>query len=323
MRNVSDSSNSSSAQYPGPHVFIAAGNNEAAVWDLKKGGRPRQLFRVQPSVGSVCILLCGTCYPAQLIATAVSAYSAATTDTSSSIDACNVYTSRLAYAKQCYCMCIGYRMQSKVQSREHVYTVAVDRASAASLLKQHTQGCMQASAVGRNLSVPLLQEVTLPPHSSAQILPHSELLAATRGCLSSTSYSSDVHPAQRAAAPAVSMRALVGRISQQGNSYLITGGTDRHIRYWDFQVPSRCYTVSGNISSSTSNTQASIDCYSVPQDTSVTSRGAGGTDGCLVTVFKTPSTGNESSLTDSAPQPRCATRQQHVRRAAAAMLTSS
>jgi hypothetical protein len=41
---------------------------------------------------------------------------------------------------------------------------------------------------------------------------------------------------QRAAAPAVSMRALVGRISQQGNSYLITGGTDRHIRYWDFQV---------------------------------------------------------------------------------------
>eukprot|EP00953_Heterococcus_sp_UTEX-ZZ885_P035081 18132-Heterococcus_DN1.PRE.1 len=297
MRNVSDSSNSSSAQYPGPHVFIAAGNNEAAVWDLKKGGRPRQLFRVQPSVGSVCILLCGTCYPAQLIATAVSAYSAATTDTSSSIDACNVYTSRLAYAKQCYCMCIGYRMQSKVQSREHVYTVAVDRASAASLLKQHTQGCMQASdihAVGRDLSVPLLQEVALPPHSSAQILSHSELLAATRGCLSSTSYSSDVHPAvsvqhdtqvhtycvhvsshallllyalkaactpsvavvacslrittllytlhvsvafvqQRAAVPAVSMRALVGRISQQGNSYLITGGTDRHIRYWDFQ----------------------------------------------------------------------------------------
>eukprot|EP00953_Heterococcus_sp_UTEX-ZZ885_P035082 18132-Heterococcus_DN1.PRE.2 len=60
-------------------------------------------------------------------------------------------------------------------------------------------------------------------------------------------------------------------------------------------VPSRCYTVSGNISSNTSSTQASIDCYSVPQDTTVTSRGAGGTDGCLVTVYK-------SSLTALAPQ---------------------
>jgi hypothetical protein len=67
------------------------------------------------------------------------------------------------------------------------------------------------------------------------------------------------------------------------------------------QVPSRCYTVSGNNSSSTSSSvQASIDCYSVPQDTTVTSRGAGGTDGCLVTVFKTSTTG--SSLTGLAPQ---------------------
>jgi hypothetical protein len=76
------------------------------------------------------------------------------------------------------------------------------------------------------------------------------------------------------------------------------------------QVPSRCYTVSGNISSSSnsSNAQASIDCYSVPQDTTVTSRGAGGTDGCLVTVFKTPATGNESSLTGLAPQVRTSIR---------------
>ncbi|CAN0296129.1 unnamed protein product, partial [Scytosiphon promiscuus] len=26
-------------------------------------------------------------------------------------------------------------------------------------------------------------------------------------------------------------------------SYLITGGTDRCIRYWDFQAASRCYMV--------------------------------------------------------------------------------
>jgi hypothetical protein len=49
-------------------------------------------------------------------------------------------------------------------------------------------------------------------------------------------YCTCVFAQQRVAVPAVSMRALVGRISQQGNSYLITGGTDRHIRYWDFQV---------------------------------------------------------------------------------------
>jgi hypothetical protein len=49
-------------------------------------------------------------------------------------------------------------------------------------------------------------------------------------------YAMFVQQRTAAAAPVVSMRALVGRISQQGNSYLITGGTDRHIRYWDFQV---------------------------------------------------------------------------------------
>ena len=42
-----------------------------------------------------------------------------------------------------------------------------------------------------------------------------------------------------------SMRAIMGRISNHGNSYLITGGTDTHIRYWDFTSPRSCYTVSG------------------------------------------------------------------------------
>ena len=41
------------------------------------------------------------------------------------------------------------------------------------------------------------------------------------------------------------MRAIMGRISNHGNSYLITGGTDTHIRYWDFTSPRSCYTVSG------------------------------------------------------------------------------
>ncbi|CAN0435586.1 unnamed protein product, partial [Laminaria digitata] len=34
------------------------------------------------------------------------------------------------------------------------------------------------------------------------------------------------------------------RISRsERDSYLITGGTDRCIRYWDFQAASRCYVV--------------------------------------------------------------------------------
>jgi phosphoinositide-3-kinase regulatory subunit 4 len=42
-----------------------------------------------------------------------------------------------------------------------------------------------------------------------------------------------------------SVRALLGRISQTNASYLITAGTDRCIRYWDFSSPAKCYTVSG------------------------------------------------------------------------------
>lgn len=42
-----------------------------------------------------------------------------------------------------------------------------------------------------------------------------------------------------------SVRALLGRISQSNSSYLITAGTDRCIRYWDFSTPTKCYTVSG------------------------------------------------------------------------------
>lgn len=42
-----------------------------------------------------------------------------------------------------------------------------------------------------------------------------------------------------------SVRALLGRISQSNMSYLVTAGTDRCIRYWDFSSPGKCFTVSG------------------------------------------------------------------------------
>mmetsp|Transcript_30678 Transcript_30678/g.70222 ORF Transcript_30678/g.70222 Transcript_30678/m.70222 type:complete len:596 (+) Transcript_30678:3443-5230(+) len=41
------------------------------------------------------------------------------------------------------------------------------------------------------------------------------------------------------------VKGLMGRISTDGGpSYLITGGSDRCIRYWDFQYPEKCYTIS-------------------------------------------------------------------------------
>ena len=42
-----------------------------------------------------------------------------------------------------------------------------------------------------------------------------------------------------------SVRALMGKISEAGSSYLVTGGTDRKINFWDFTSASRCYNVSG------------------------------------------------------------------------------
>ena len=45
--------------------------------------------------------------------------------------------------------------------------------------------------------------------------------------------------------PAPGVRALMGRVSQRGASYLVTGGDDAHVRYWDLATPANSYTVSG------------------------------------------------------------------------------
>jgi phosphoinositide-3-kinase regulatory subunit 4 len=42
-----------------------------------------------------------------------------------------------------------------------------------------------------------------------------------------------------------SVRAIIGRISVSGTSYVVNAGTDKCIRFWDFNSPSKCYTVSG------------------------------------------------------------------------------
>jgi phosphoinositide-3-kinase regulatory subunit 4 len=45
------------------------------------------------------------------------------------------------------------------------------------------------------------------------------------------------------------MNAMVGSIGGYDQNYLITGGGDAHIRYWDFSTPAKCYTVSGQVGS--------------------------------------------------------------------------
>jgi phosphoinositide-3-kinase, regulatory subunit 4 len=43
------------------------------------------------------------------------------------------------------------------------------------------------------------------------------------------------------------MNAMVGSMGGNDQNYLITGGGDAQIRYWDFASPSKCYTISGQV----------------------------------------------------------------------------
>ena len=87
---------------------------------------------------------------------------------------------------------------------------------------------MSKAALKARWGLPTLERVPLPAHPKDRVFR-----------LSASAFPKDLQPSKP------SMRAIMGRISNHGNSYLITGGTDTHIRYWDFLSPSRCFTVSG------------------------------------------------------------------------------
>jgi len=46
--------------------------------------------------------------------------------------------------------------------------------------------------------------------------------------------------------PIASINAVLGVMGGEQN-FLITGGSDAHIRFWDFSTPSKCYTISGHV----------------------------------------------------------------------------
>jgi hypothetical protein len=75
--------------------------------------------------------------------------------------------------------------------------------------------------------MPILRDIQLPRH------PNSVIMEASRSFVTRTSTTEH------------SVRAIIGRISHSSVSYLVTAGTDRSIRFWDFISPSKCYTVSG------------------------------------------------------------------------------
>ena len=74
--------------------------------------------------------------------------------------------------------------------------------------------------------VPFLKDVPLPRHPSAPIAGIS---------------SSALDPPRDKSY----VRAILGRITDKGTSYLVTAGSDRAIRYWDFSSPVKCFTMAG------------------------------------------------------------------------------
>lgn len=78
------------------------------------------------------------------------------------------------------------------------------------------------------LPLPSLNEITIPAHPNIPLLNNNRIM--------NCNIYNSIEP---------SVRALVGRMSSSGPAHLITAGTDRQIRFWDFNIANRSFTVSG------------------------------------------------------------------------------
>jgi phosphoinositide-3-kinase regulatory subunit 4 len=87
--------------------------------------------------------------------------------------------------------------------------------------------------------LPFLEDVSIPRH------PLAPVNAAYNVNMDATSLISNGFGSNSSSNSDPSFRAIMGRISHTGTSYLVTAGSDAMIRYWDFSSPSKCFTVSG------------------------------------------------------------------------------
>ena len=94
---------------------------------------------------------------------------------------------------------------------------------------------MLASSRSSPADLPNLVDIPIPSRTWA---PFKSSHVSSGG---SDFFNSYIDPSEKT----LSVRAIMGRISHSATSYVITAGTDHHIRYWDFNTPSRCFTVSG------------------------------------------------------------------------------
>lgn len=64
---------------------------------------------------------------------------------------------------------------------------------------------------------------------------------------------------RRTAPPHPSIQSFNGRVGSSGLNYLVTGGTDGFLRYWNFAKSSECFTISGLRNSQPRPAYESID----------------------------------------------------------------
>jgi phosphoinositide-3-kinase regulatory subunit 4 len=87
-------------------------------------------------------------------------------------------------------------------------------------------------------SMPELNEIPLPRNPNRAII--SAFTTSFDSLLNPNVMYSNCHSETK-------VLSLMGRLGMHGQQqqYLITGGSDRFLRYWDFSSPSKCYTISG------------------------------------------------------------------------------
>ncbi len=87
--------------------------------------------------------------------------------------------------------------------------------------------------------LPSLDPIDLPRH------PLAPILSAATATTGSNRYNNSNTTSSSSSSSSSSVRSMIGRISPSNASYLITAGSDKQIRFWDFRSAESCYTIAG------------------------------------------------------------------------------